>query len=153
MFFGRNEIHIQAFAKIPPANLMSGDSSSSTFHHFIILSYYNYQKFRSSKFQIFKFRNFKSSNFEISKSQSQVHRTFRKFWDSQILRSQKSIFSKDVPVFFLVFFEVNSWQIEGSRVHYGSQNFRNFGSSQNRQKSIEIDQESTFSHFGIIKTP
>ena len=34
MVFDRNEIHIQAFQEIPPAKLMSGDSSSSTFHHF-----------------------------------------------------------------------------------------------------------------------
>ena len=33
------------------------------------------------------------------------------------------------------------------------QKIENFGSSQNRQKSIGIDQESIFSHFGIIKTP
>ena len=32
MFFDRNELHIQAFAKIPPANLIPGDSSSFTFH-------------------------------------------------------------------------------------------------------------------------
>ena len=35
LFFDRNEIHIQAFAEIPPAKLMSGDSSSSTFHVFM----------------------------------------------------------------------------------------------------------------------
>ena len=34
MFF-----HIQAFQEIPPAKLIPGDSSSSTFHDFIILSY------------------------------------------------------------------------------------------------------------------
>ena len=51
MFFGRNEIHIQAFAKIPPANLMSGDSSSSTFHHFYLS---RNQEFKVSKFQRFK---------------------------------------------------------------------------------------------------
>ena len=33
---------------------MSGHSSSSTFHHFIILSYYNYQKIRNSEIQKFK---------------------------------------------------------------------------------------------------
>ena len=110
---------------------------------FIISSYYHIIIIKNSDLQISKFQ----------KSKSQVHRTFRKFWDSQILRSQKSIFSKDVPVFFLVFFEVNSWQIEGSRVHYGSKNFRNFGSSRIVKKSIGIDQESSFSHFGIIKTP
>ena len=38
MFFDRNEIHIQAFQEIPPAKLMSGDSSSSTFHDSIILA-------------------------------------------------------------------------------------------------------------------
>ena len=35
MFFGRNEIHIQAFQEIPPAKLIPGDSSSSTFHVFM----------------------------------------------------------------------------------------------------------------------
>ena len=65
MFFDRYEIHIQAFAKIPPANLMSGDSSSSTFHDFIILSYYNYQKSRNSEFQ--KFKKWKAKVSKISK--------------------------------------------------------------------------------------
>ena len=54
MFFDRNEIHIQAFGEIPPGKLIPGDSSSSTFHDSIILSYYNYQNFRTSEFQKFK---------------------------------------------------------------------------------------------------
>ena len=54
MFFDRNEIHIQAFGEIPPAKWMSGDSSSSTFHHFQEFIIFNYQKFRNSKFQSFK---------------------------------------------------------------------------------------------------
>ena len=44
MFFDRNEIHIQAFQEIPPAKLMSGDSSSSTFHDFQEFLISNYQK-------------------------------------------------------------------------------------------------------------
>ena len=47
MFFDRNEIPIQAFQEIPPAKLMSEDSSSSTFHDFqeIIISDYQKQEF------------------------------------------------------------------------------------------------------------
>ena len=60
MFFDRNEIHIQAFVHSINEKLMSGHSSSSTFHHFQEFIISNYHKFRSSKFQIFKFRNFKN---------------------------------------------------------------------------------------------
>ena len=39
MFFDRNLIHIQDFQEIPPAKLISGDSSSSTFHDFKKISF------------------------------------------------------------------------------------------------------------------
>ena len=54
MFFDRNEIHIQAFQEIPPAKLIPGDSSSSTFHDFQESIILKYQKFRNSEFQKFK---------------------------------------------------------------------------------------------------
>ena len=49
--FDRNAIHIQAFVHFINGKLMSGHSSSSTFHDFqeVILS--NYQKSRNSEFQ------------------------------------------------------------------------------------------------------
>ena len=153
MFFDRNEIHIQAFGEIPPAKLMSGDSSSSTFHDFQEFIISNYQNFRFSNLRIFNFRNSKSSNFEIPKSEKSGTQDFqqnRKCWS---LIFPKSIFSKDVPWFVLVSFEVNSCEIQGSRVHYRSQKCRNFGSSKVHPKSSGIDQESIISHLGIIKTP
>ena len=55
MFFDRDEIHIQAFGEMPPAKLMSGDSSSSTFHCFQELSILI---IKISNLRIFKFRNF-----------------------------------------------------------------------------------------------
>ena len=39
MFFDRNKIHIQAFVDFINGKLMSGHSSSSTFHDFKILSF------------------------------------------------------------------------------------------------------------------
>ena len=72
-----------------------------------------------------------------------------KFSDYQ---TWKISFSKMVP-HFLIFFEVNSWQIRGSRVHYGSKKCRKFGSSKIHLKNSGIDQESIISHFAIIKTP
>ena len=107
----------------------------------------------SENLQISKCRIFNSSKFRSSKIEKWGTQDFRKHRDSQILRYPKSIFFKDVPTFFLVFFEVNSWQIRGSRVHYGSKKSQNFRSSKIHPKSIGIDQESIFSHFGIIKTP
>ena len=53
---------------------------------------------------------------------------------------------------FCIFWK-KSWQICGSRVHYGSKKCRNFASSQNHPKSSGNDQESITSHFGIIKNP
>ena len=47
-------IHIQAFVDFINGKLMSGDSSSSTFHDFQEFIVSNYQKFRNSKFQSFK---------------------------------------------------------------------------------------------------
>ena len=64
-------------------------------------------------------------------------------WDMK-----NDIFKVDSIIFlYLLRHSGDSW--EG----YGSRFWQNFESSQNRQKSIGIDQESTFSHFGIIKTP
>ena len=37
-------MHIQASQEIPPAKLMPGDSSSSTFHEFEEFLIFNYQK-------------------------------------------------------------------------------------------------------------
>ena len=65
MFFDRNEIHIQDFGEIPPAKLMSGDSSSSTFHHFQEFIISHYQKFRNSESQ--KFKKWTHQVSEISK--------------------------------------------------------------------------------------
>ena len=45
MFFDRNEIHIQAFVHLINGKLMSGHSSSSTFHHFQEFIIFNYQHF------------------------------------------------------------------------------------------------------------
>ena len=130
---------------------MSGHSSSSTFHHFQEFIIFNYQNIRSSKNQIFKFRNFKSSNFEISKIKKSGTQDVRTFWpDSQI--SKIHIFQGCSSTFSCIF-EVNSWEIRGSRVHYGSKTSRFLRSSKIHPKSIGIDQESIISHLGIIKTP
>ena len=51
MFFGRNEIHIQAFQETPAAKWIPRNSSSLTFHHFQEFIIFNYQKFKNSKFQ------------------------------------------------------------------------------------------------------
>ena len=53
MFFDRNEIHIQAFVDFINGKLMSGDSSSSTFHDFQEFTISNYQNFRPSNLRIF----------------------------------------------------------------------------------------------------
>ena len=52
MFFDRYEIHIQAFAIIPRAKLMSGDSSSLTFHDFKISSFYYTKLLQTNQEQI-----------------------------------------------------------------------------------------------------
>ena len=67
MFFDRYEIHIQAFEEILTAKLMSGDSSSLTFHDFKILSFLiirisTIQSFKSSEngnLMFTRFRNFR----------------------------------------------------------------------------------------------
>ena len=111
MFFDRNEIHIQAFQEIPPAKLIPGDSSSSTFHQIQEFIISNYQKSRNSEFQ--KFKKWTPKVSKISKISKIA-----------ILRFLQMIFSQDVPRFFLVFFEVSSWDIRGSRVHYGSKKLK-----------------------------
>ena len=111
----------------------------SSFHHIIILQNQKNQK----KTKVHK------NNKKLDVRYTGLP-TILRFSDSQI--SQIHIFQGCSSI-FLVFFEVISWQIRGSRVHYGSKKFRNFRSSQNHPKSIGIDQESNFSHFGIIKTP
>ena len=93
MFFDRNWIHPQAFGEIPPAKLIPRGSSSSTFHHFIILSYYNYQKFGSS--EIPKFKKWKA---KVSKNS--------KILKFRFLRKMFSPFSRDVPWFFLDLIQV-----------------------------------------------
>ena len=102
MFFDRNYIHIQAFQEIPPAKWISRNSSSSMFHHFIILSYYKIKKIK---------KNHKKKQILRLGTQD-----FRKFWDFQILRFRKSIFSKDVPIFFLYFLKWfdDNWEGYGS---------------------------------------
>ena len=76
----------------------------------------------------------------------------------EILEFQKVEISK-IQIFqgcsliFLVFFEVNSWEIRGSRAHLGSKKCRNFGSSKIHLKSSGMYQESIINYFGIIKTP
>ena len=92
-----------SFWRNSAGKLMSGDSSSSTFHEFQEFIIFNYQDFKSSNLRIFKFRNFKSSNFEISKTENSGTQDFQKVWDFQILIYPKSIFSKDVPIFSLYF--------------------------------------------------
>ena len=52
--FDRNEIHIQAFVHFINGKLMSGHSSSSTFHHFQEFITSTYQKNRNPEFQKFK---------------------------------------------------------------------------------------------------
>ena len=59
--FDRSEIHIQAFVDIINGKLMSGHSSSSTFHDSIISSYYNYPNIRFSNLQISDLQSFKVS--------------------------------------------------------------------------------------------
>ena len=85
---------------------MSGNSSSSTFHHFIILSYYNYQKFRNSKFQKFKKWTLKVS--EISK-----------FLSFRFLRKIFPIFSMMFPDVF-----ATSTSKGGSHVNVLTSNLR-----------------------------
>ena len=95
MFFGRNEIHIQAFAKIPPANLMSGDSSSSTFHDFHEFILYNYQKSWILKFKNSNKRNANVSN--ISKLSSCIF--LRKIF-SQCSQGCSLFFLDSIEVFW-----------------------------------------------------
>ena len=58
--FDRTEIHNQAFVDFTNGALVSGHSSSSTFHDFTILSFLT---IKISYFQIFKFKIFKVSKF------------------------------------------------------------------------------------------
>ena len=66
MFFDRYEIHIQAFEEILTAKLMSGDSSSLTFHDFKILSFLiikksgilNFKNSKSGQLRLPGFRKF-----------------------------------------------------------------------------------------------
>ena len=53
MFFDRNEIHIQAFVDFIDGKLMSGHSSSSTFHDFqeFIITSSKVQEFWIAKIQ------------------------------------------------------------------------------------------------------
>ena len=90
--------------------------------------------------EILNFKNSKSGRLRFPES--------GEFSNFQILRYEK-YFSKMFP-HFLVFFEVNSWQIRGSRVHYRSKKCRNFRSSKIHLKSSGIDQESIISRLGII---
>ena len=86
MFFDRNEIHIPAFVDFINGQLMSGDSSSSTFHHFPEFIIFNYQKFRNSEFQKFKTWTPKVSNIS-------------KFLSFRFLRKICSIFPGMFPDF------------------------------------------------------
>ena len=124
---------------------MSGDSSSSTFHDFIILSCYNYQNFRSSKFQIFKFRNFKNPKVRCTGLSNKS-----RFSDSQI--SKIHISHGCSSIFSCIFWSkfMTNAGAQGSTT--GPKN-RFFASSKIHPKSIGIDQESIICHFGIIKTP
>ena len=54
MFFDRNEIHIQAFVDFINGKLMSGHSSSSTFHDFTILSFYKIDKSENESLKLEK---------------------------------------------------------------------------------------------------
>ena len=58
MLFDRNEIRIQAFVDFIDGKLMSGHSSSSTFHAFQEFIIFNYQKTG-----ILNFKNLKSPEF------------------------------------------------------------------------------------------
>ena len=109
MFFGRNEIHIQAFAIIPPGKLMSGDSSSSTFHHFQEFSIYNYQNsgilnFQDAKsgFIISNQQKFRLSEFQKFKKWTPKVSKISKFLSFRIRRKIFSIFPGMFPVFFLI---------------------------------------------------
>ena len=108
-------------------------SSSSTFHDFTILPFYEIKK---SQFEIQKIETTVSEISEILK----------------IINSQiwKIICPKDLPRCFLAFFEVNSWQIRGSRIHYGSNKCLNFRSSKIHLKSSAIDKESIINYLWII---
>ena len=81
------------FAIIPAAKLMSGDSSSSTFHDFQEFIIFNYQQFRNSEFQTFK-----NWTLKVSK--------ISKFLSCRIRRKMFPIFSRDVPWFFLDLIQV-----------------------------------------------
>ena len=94
--FDRNEIHIQAFAEISPAKLMSGDSSSSTFHDVQEFIIPNDQKIRNSEFRKFKKWAVKVSEIsKIIKSQnvgSPVYLTSRGFPNLRFLNFRNSEF-------------------------------------------------------------
>ena len=109
MLLDRNEIHIQAFVDFINGKLMSGHSSSSTFHDFIISSYSKINKKKKEK---------QKQKNKGSQKNLEVRYTgfpeFLRFSDSQI--SQIHIF-KDVPIFFLYslkYFDDN-WEGYGSR--------------------------------------
>ena len=82
-----------------------------------------------------------SLNFEISKIAKSGTQDFRKYEIFRFSDIHNPYFSRTFP-YFLVCFEVNSRQIRGSRVHYGSKKCRSFGSSKIHLKSSGIDQES-----------
>ena len=90
MFFDRYEIHIQAFVDFINGKLIIFRSSSS---QNIIC-----------KFNIFKISKFQ--DFKISKVQKVGYTHVLKFSDFLILRFPYIIFFHDVPIYFLIFFEV-----------------------------------------------
>ena len=72
-----------------------------------------------------------------------------KFWNSRKLRCEKIMSFWDDSLCFLYFWSIfirNTGRQGPLRV----QKNENFGSSQKHPKSIGIDQESIFSHFGTI---
>ena len=123
--FDRNEIHIQAFVDFIGGQSMSGHSSSSTFHDFIILSYSEINKSKKRRFR-------KKHNLRLGTQDFHKIEVFR-FSDIQ-----NSYFQKCSHIFL--------YCLKG----FGS-NWEGYGS--NHRKSIGIDQESTISRFGIITTP
>ena len=70
MNFDRNELHIQVFVDFTNGKLMSGHSSSSTFHDFEISSFLiiKNQKFENRELRFPKIRKF--SNLEIGTLES-----------------------------------------------------------------------------------
>ena len=91
--FDRYEIHIQAFVDFIHGKLMSGHSSSSTFHDFQEFIISNYQKIRNSEFQ-------KSTNGQL------MFPAFRNLWVSYFHKKYVPRCPRDVPWFFLIFSSV-----------------------------------------------